>query len=138
MSDIKQPLLLGAHMSIAGGLELAYERGAEIGCTAIQIFTKSNRQWSATPISQDAIKRFIQAQQQSSIQVAIAHASYLINLGATDPIIHQKSAHALAQELDRCHSLSIPYLVLHPGSHGTTDQTACLNKISDTLNTVLE
>jgi deoxyribonuclease IV len=136
MSDKQHPLLLGAHMSIAGGLELAYQAGESIGCTAMQIFTKSNRQWAAKALDNDAITGFKQAQQASSIRSTIAHATYLINIGAIDHVTHQKSVAALMIELERCEQLNIPYLVLHPGSHGNTDEKSCLNKISDTLNTI--
>jgi len=136
MSHKKQALLLGAHMSISGGLELAYQAGESIGCTAMQIFTKSNRQWAAKALNNDVITGFKQAQRASSIKSTIAHATYLINIGAIDHTTHQKSVKALAMELERCAQLNIPYLVLHPGSHGNTDEKSCLNKISDTLNTI--
>lgn len=136
MSHKKPSLLLGAHMSIAGGLEYAYQAGESIGCTAIQIFTKSNRQWAAKELQPDDVNAFKLAQKKSHIKSTIAHATYLINIGASDPATHQKSVNALRIELDRCEQLNIDYLVLHPGSHGNTDEKTCLNKISDTLNTL--
>lgn len=138
MSHEKQSLLFGAHMSIAGGLELAYQAGESIDCTAIQIFSKSNRQWAAKHLDSGAIAAFKNAQKNSTIQSTMVHASYLINIGAPDHATHSKSVSALLIELDRCEKLNIPYLVLHPGSHGKTDEKICLNKISDTLNTVFE
>lgn len=137
MSDNKKNLLLGAHMSIAGGLELSYHRAEEIGCTAMQIFTKSNRQWRATNLTDETIRLFHATQHTSRIQETIAHASYLINLGTADQTIHTQSIQALKQELVRCYQLTIPYLVLHPGSRGITDEQSCLNRISDSLNFVL-
>lgn len=136
MTYKESSLLLGAHMSIAGGLDKAIERGESIGCTAIQIFTKSNRQWRARPISQEEATHFITTWQQSSIDSIIVHASYLINIGASDQSTNQKSVEALIIELDRCHQLTIPALVLHPGSAGTTDEQTTLDIISDNLNFV--
>ncbi|HLB40318.1 MAG TPA: deoxyribonuclease IV [Candidatus Babeliales bacterium] len=116
------PLLLGAHLSISGGLEQALITGAQIGCTAIQIFTKSNRQWQARPITAAAAALFQRTQEISGVQVVGAHASYLINLAAPNLAIQHKSVTGLAVELQRCTQLQIPYLILHPGNGlGLTD-----------------
>lgn len=133
-----QKPLLGAHMSIAGGFYKAIDAGKEIGCTAIQIFTKSNRQWKAKPITPEDAQAFIEAQKKSPIQVTVAHASYLINLGSANPETRSKSLNALIEEIKRCNTLSIPYLVLHPGTAepGTEDQTAI--DIGAAINTALE
>ncbi len=85
MSQTSNTLLLGAHISIAEGLDQAIDRGKSIGCTAIQIFTKSNRQWFARPLTQENIDAFKQTWKQSNIQSVIAHAAYLINLGSSNP-----------------------------------------------------
>lgn len=130
-------LLLGAHMSIAGGIHLAIERGESIGCTAIQIFTKSNRQWHAKPITDEEAIAFKNAWKSSSIQSVIAHASYLINIGSSNHEIEKKSVNALELEIKRCAALDIPYLVLHPGSRTDTNEESCLAKISDNLNKLL-
>ena len=134
----KHSLLLGAHMSMAGGIHLAIERGESIGCTAIQLFTKSNRQWHAKPLTHEEITLFKDAWKQSSIQSVVTHATYLINIGSPDKEIEKKSMDALAMELARSSSLDIPYLVLHPGSHINSDEESCLQRISDNLNTLLK
>ncbi len=127
-------------MSIAGGLEQAVKRGESIGCTAIQIFTKSNRQWDAKPLTQEAIDAFKQAFSDSPISAkhVVTHATYLINLGSPDRSISHKSALALSQELERCNALGIPYLVLHPGSHVDSGEEHCLEQIGDNLNKILD
>lgn len=132
-------LLLGGHMSIAGGFEQAVIRGESIGCTAIQIFTKSNRQWQAKEITQDAINLFEQTLKNSPISQSnvVTHATYLINIGSPDKEIGHKSAVALAEELNRCHQLGIPYLVLHPGSHVDSGEQACLERIAHNLDKIL-
>jgi len=129
--------LLGAHMSISGEMDLAIKRGVSIGCSAIQIFTKSNRQWHAKPITHEEENAFKRASKNSSIQSIIAHASYLINIGSPNEDLEKKSVHALELELNRCTALDIPYLVLHPGSHTNTDEGACLARISNNINKVL-
>lgn len=129
-------LLFGAHMSIAGGIDKALDRGESIGCTAIQIFTKSNRQWHAKPLDAQEIALFKEKRKKSSIKSVIAHATYLINLGTSDKLLEKKSIDAVLIELKRCGDLEIPYLVLHPGSRGNTDEESCLERISDNLNKI--
>src|SRR4030095_1602989 len=131
-------LLLGAHMSIAEKLYLAIERGESIGCTAIQIFTKSNRQWKAKHLTDEEITTFKNKWKQSSIQSIITHATYLIKIGSPDKDIEKKSIDALATDLERSASLGISYLVLHPGSHAKTDEKSCIQRISKNLNHVLK
>lgn len=134
----KKTLLLGAHISIAGGFEQAIIRGESIGCTAIQIFTKSNRQWNAKPIPQETSTLFKEAVRASSIQTVIAHAAYLINIGSPHNETRNKSIQSLMQELHRCQQLTIPYLVLHPGSRGSSSSKECLTAIAQALNQVLD
>ena len=110
-------MLLGAHLSTAGGVDKAFDRAEAIDCTAFQIFTKSNRQWKATPLDPAAIERYHQRQTETRIKPVVCHASYLLNLGTTDDALWHKSMDALVIELERCEQLQIPYLVLHPGAH---------------------
>src|SRR5690242_12439486 len=84
-------LLIGAHMSIEGGFAHAIERGQSIGCTAIQIFTKSNRQWHAKTITNQEIDDFKNALKKSTIHSVMAHASYLINIASSDAHTRSKS-----------------------------------------------
>lgn len=95
----QKKLLLGAHMSIEGGLHKAIERGIETGCTTLQIFTKSNRQWHAKAISSEEIEKFKQAVTASGINPIVAHASYLINLASPEEATRKKSIIALKKNL---------------------------------------
>ena len=110
-------MLLGAHLSIAGGVDKAFDRAEKLACTSFQIFTKSNRQWKARELTSDEIERYHQRQAETGIEPVICHASYLINIGASDEKVWQKSVEALVVELERCELLKIPHLVLHPGAH---------------------
>ncbi|HSW75914.1 MAG TPA: deoxyribonuclease IV [Candidatus Saccharimonadales bacterium] len=135
----KENLLIGAHVSIAGGFHKAILAGEEIGATCIQIFTKSNRQWKAKPITKQEIESFQAQQKNSSIQVVVAHAAYIINLGSTSHETVEKSVHALVEELKRCDALKIPYLVVHPGTmHFKDDEQKSLIFIADQINKVLD
>ncbi|MBS1986467.1 deoxyribonuclease IV [Candidatus Dependentiae bacterium] len=130
-------LLLGAHLSIADGFDDSIQQAMSLGCTTLQIFTKSNRQWHAKALEATEVKAFLAAQKQSSIAPVVAHASYLINIGSADQALRSKSIDALLLELERCSALSIAYLVLHPGSHTKTDEMLCLAIVADSINQVL-
>ncbi|RME76016.1 MAG: deoxyribonuclease IV [Chloroflexi bacterium] len=129
-------MLLGAHLSIAGGVDKAFDRAEAIQCTAFQIFTKSNRQWKAKPLDEKTIARYHQRQAETGIKPVICHASYLINIGATDDTVWQKSVDALLIELERCESLGIPYLVLHPGAHMGQGVDAGIARVVQALDLV--
>lgn len=130
--------LLGAHMSIAGGLHRAPLRGRETGCQVIQIFTRNRNRWKSKKLSAKEIDLFHKACDQASILVVAAHNSYLINLASTRSHVLEKSFHALLQELERAELLEIPYLVMHPGAHVGDGEKKGLRKIADSLNRVFE
>jgi len=109
--------LLGAHMSIAGGVSESIGRGTSIGCDCIQIFTKSSRTWKNKPYSEEEIAAFRRNVRESGISCVIAHDSYLVNLGAPDDALRKKSIAGFIDELERCEQLGVPWLVTHPGSH---------------------
>src|SRR5579875_2466043 len=100
--------LLGAHMSIAGSVGEALLRGRQGGCECIQIFTKSSRQWAAKPYTEEEIAAFKRNQKETGISTVIAHDSYLLNLGAPDEGLRQKSIAGLIDELEGCEMLGIP------------------------------
>ena len=134
----KKIILLGAHISISGGFHKAIEKGEEIGCTAIQIFTKSGRSWFAKEITQQEIDKFQETLKKSSIKSVIAHSAYLINLGSPKKEIEQKSIKGLKLELERCDQLSIPFLVIHPGAHLKSGEEKCLEQIAKNLSDILK
>ncbi len=122
-------VLLGAHMSIAGGAHMAIERACSIQCTAMQIFVKNNMQWFAPPLSVTEIRSFLDHQQRVQLAAVFAHANYLINLAATNPQFHANSLRALAEELIRADQFELPFLVMHPGAHLGAGEEAGLEKI---------
>ncbi len=131
-------LLLGAQMSIAGGVDLAPLRGQEVGCRAIQLFTKSSNQWRARPLPPEEIERYRANLQATGITQAVAHDSYLINLASTDPALHQRSMAAFLEELERAEALGIPHLVTHPGAHMGAGEEAGLRQVSNGLRELLK
>lgn len=110
-------LLLGAHVSIAGGLDKAFARAEDVGCTVMQIFTKNASQWQAKPLGNLEVEAFSNAWSVSVIGPVIAHDSYLINLATPEDAAWEKSKAAFLDEMERCAALGIPQLVMHPGAH---------------------
>lgn len=125
--------LLGAHMSIAGGLHRAVERAVALGCTALQIFTRNASQWQAKPLAEAEVARFRAAWRDSGIGPIAVHDSYLINLASPDPALRQRSIRAFGEELDRCHRLGTGALVMHPGAHLGTGVEAGLERLCDSF-----
>lgn len=130
-------LLLGAHMSIAGGVHLAIGRGFALGCTAIQIFTKNATQWRTEPLAAQEIAEF-KAERRTAGLMVVAHDAYLINLGSPDKALFERSVTAFRHEMDRAEELDIPYLVMHPGAHTGSGEHAGLTSISRGLNRLLK
>ncbi len=131
-------MILGAHMSIAGGYYKAVNSAKKAGCDCVQVFTKNNNQWRAKPITDDDAARFIDAMQEHSISAPLSHASYLINLASPKDELRSKSIDAMIVELERAHLLQIPHVVFHPGSFTTSSEQEGLDAIVDSLNTILQ
>lgn len=129
-------MLLGAHVSIAGGVSRAFERAAQIDATAMQIFTKNANRWQAKPLADKEIKAFAAAWQASEVVSVIAHDSYLINLAAPDGENRNRSLAAFGDELQRCAALGITGLVMHPGAHLDAGETIGLQRIAAALRDI--
>jgi deoxyribonuclease-4 len=127
--------LLGAHISIAGGVENAPDRGHELKCDTIQIFTKNQRQWIAKELSEESIKTFKEKIKLYNLQKPVVHDSYLINLASANKETYEKSREAFIDEAYRAYQLEIPYLVFHPGSNPDIEEG--IKRISDALNTTI-
>lgn len=129
--------LLGAHVSVAGGLANAFANGLDAGCTALQIFTKNANRWQAKPITDEDATAFRDAWEASDIGPVIAHDAYLINLASPKESLWEKSKNALLDELQRCAQLGINGLVLHPGAHLGTGEEAGLHRIRQAFEEIL-
>lgn len=132
----EKTLLLGAHQSIAGGVEKALERGQEVGCDTVQIFVKSPNRWVSKPLADENVGAFKEAVEDTGIWPVFAHALYLINLATPDDALWQKSLDALTDDLERCELLGLPGLVIHPGSHMGSGEEAGIARIAAALDEV--
>lgn len=132
---------IGAHVSAAGGVHNAPLNAHRIGATAFALFTKNQRQWSASALSRETVEAFKENCREygySSNQI-LAHDSYLINLGHPDSSGLEKSRKAFLDELIRCEELGLTTLNFHPGSHlNRVSETECLKTIAHSLNHVID
>lgn len=129
---------LGAHMSISGGLPLALERGASIGCSAVQLFVQNRNQWKARPLGRGEAAAFREAAEGFRREFILAHSIYLVNLASPEPGIREKSRRGFLKEMRRAERLGIAYIVLHPGSHKGAGEAAGIAAIVDNLDHLLE
>lgn len=129
---------LGAHMSAAGGLYKAFARAHEAGCDTMLVFTKSNRQWKAKPITDEDIANYKEtAAHYDHITPVSVHASYLINIASPDDALWEKSYQALKDEVERAAAFDIPLLTFHPGSHMKSEPEEGLARIATGLRRLL-
>jgi deoxyribonuclease-4 len=129
--------LVGAHMSIAGGVFNAVLHAETAGCDCVQLFVKSSNQWRAKPLTEEEVAQFSAERKRTGIDPAIAHASYLLNCASPDAALWEKSRDALLVEYERCDRLGIAGLVFHPGSHMGTGAEQGLGRIANAINHVL-
>jgi deoxyribonuclease-4 len=110
-------MILGAHVSIAGGVANAPQNALKCTCETLQIFTKSQLQWQVAPLSRDEIAGFKRGMQLNHLVPGMVHAAYLVNLAAPDPELLAESRNCMISDIGRTEHLGIPYLVVHPGAH---------------------
>ncbi len=125
---------LGAHMSIAGGVDQAVQRGASIGCETVQVFVKSPNRWAPRKLPPEEIERFRQVAAETGIHPIFAHDSYLVNLGSPDEALWAKSLASLLEEVEHSEALGLPFLVMHPGAHMDAGVEAGLDRVAQALN----
>jgi len=128
--------LLGAHMSIAGGVGNAFIQGKKVACDAIQIFTKSSRQWASKPYSKEEIEQFHINRKETGIGAVVAHDSYLLNMGSPDAALRTRSVAAFIDELERCEVLGVTNLIAHPGAHVGAGELDGIKTIAKSLDEV--
>jgi deoxyribonuclease-4 len=130
-------MLIGAHVSPAGGLAKAIERGAERGCQAIQIFNQSPRMWRPTAYAEDDFAAFRTAMKDSPIKAVLIHAVYLLNCASEDAEIRDKSRASLIQSLQVGRGIGATGVVLHPGSAKQGDVPAAIKRAGQVIKEAL-
>jgi deoxyribonuclease-4 len=128
-------MVLGSHLSVAGGLHKAVEKAAELGFDAVALFVRNQVQWRVPPLPEQAVATFKETRRRLGIRPVVAHASYLFNL-ACNHTIRAKSIDAMVADLQRCNRLGVEFLVLHPGSCPNLEDG--IARIADGLNEIMQ
>lgn len=132
---------VGAHVSIAGGVEKAPLNAKAIGAKAFAMFTKNQRQWKSPTLTSKSIQAFRDTLEACGYRPkdVLPHDGYLINLGNPNEDARKKSLDSFIDELERCAALGLPVLNFHPGSHlRKISVEECLDLIGDSINRALE
>lgn len=131
-------ILLGAHMSIAGGTPYAIDRARRAGCTVLQIFVKNNNQWKGKPLTPEEVEAFRKRRAAAGLVDVVAHTCYLINLASREGDLRRLSIDTLLEELRRATVLGLSHLVVHPGSHGGDGEAVGIGRIAQALDEIHE
>jgi deoxyribonuclease-4 len=129
--------LLGAHMSVAGGLPRAVDRAIVHGCQAFQIFSKNASQWRGRVLPAAEIREFRARVRRSRLAPVVSHGSYLINLASANAGLRRQSVEAMADELDRAEALGLLGVVLHPGCYTDGSEAHGMALIAEALDQLL-
>jgi deoxyribonuclease-4 len=118
---------------VAGGVHTAPGRGKAIGAEVIQIFSKQQTRWMGKALEEEDVRSFREETGKTGVQTVAIHAAYLINLGSATESVRTRSLYALEDEASRAAMLSVPYLVLHPGSSGEDPEEEGIERIARAL-----
>jgi deoxyribonuclease-4 len=127
-------MLLGAHISIGGGIAGSPERGRKLTCDCMQIFSKNQMQWKAKPLDLEDAEAFKANSKKYKIVETVIHDSYLINLGSPDKSLLKQSRETFLDEMVRAKHLGVRNLIFHPGAHMGAGEQAGLKKVAESMN----
>jgi deoxyribonuclease-4 len=128
--------MFGSHLSISGGMHNALLDAERLGMDCVQVFTKNQQQWKCSPLSEESVGSWRTHCTRLKFKRTVSHDSYLINLASPDPGLRQKSIDLFIEELARCVTLKIPYLVTHPGAHMGAGEELGLRRVAEALDEV--
>jgi len=129
-------MIIGAHVSVQGGIENGPINANKLGISAIQVFSKNQRQWNGKPLSNEGVEKWFEGLETYGIKHKISHASYLVNLCNPDQEKREKSILSMVDELERAERLKLSNVVLHPGSHLKQGEEWGLKTIADSINKI--
>jgi deoxyribonuclease-4 len=128
--------MFGSHLSIAGGMHKALLEAERLGMESCQVFTKNQKQWATKPLEVEAIGQWRMHCDRLEYSHTVSHDSYLINLASPDEEMRRKSIVLFIEELSRCETLRIPYLVTHPGAHMGQGEEIGVRRVAESLDEV--
>ncbi len=123
---------IGAHMSIAGGVENCVYNGDDVGCEVVQLFTKSNRRWAAKELGEEDQTAFMEAQDETAVEASMVHMAYLVNLASPKEEQFEKSFDAFVKEIRRAE------FCFHPGSHTGQGEENAIEQVADAVRDGIE
>lgn len=129
-------MLLGCHLSIAGGLDKAIDKAQALKINALQVFSHSARSWRMSPLRPDDARRFIERRRNSPIEYMVIHTGYLINLASPKEAIYKLSIRALREEVKRAGELGISHINTHIGAHVGAGKEFGLKRVAQALNII--
>jgi deoxyribonuclease IV len=131
-------MLIGAHVSTAGGLDKAIKRGAELGCESIQIFNQSPRMWRPTKYGPEDFAAFKEAMADSPVEAVVIHAVYLINCATKDKDLRKKSLASLTHALRTGDGIGAAGVVLHPGAQKGEPHSPSMKRAAKVIEAALK
>ena len=130
--------MFGSHLSIAGSMANALLEAERLKMDAVQVFTKSQRQWAVRPLDPGVVADWQAEVRRLGWQDrTVSHASYLINLASPDDALWRKSIDLMTVEVERCETLEIAYLVHHPGAFTSSTPAEGLGRIAEAYKELL-
>jgi deoxyribonuclease-4 len=129
-------IMFGSHLSISGGMHNALLKAEELGFDCVQVFTKNQQQWKCSPLAEETVGSWRSHCDRLKFEHTVSHDSYLINLASPDAALRKKSIELFVEELSRCVTLGIPYLVTHPGAHMGEGEKIGLRRVAQALDEV--
>lgn len=130
--------MLGAHLSITGGLHNALLKAEKLGLDTVQVFTKNQQQWRVPELRPEVVNEWGVIAERLGFLHTVSHDSYLINLASPDEGLWRRSIELFVEEFARCSALRIPYLVMHPGAHMGQGEDWGLTRVAEGLDRVWE
>ena len=131
-------MIIGAHVSAAGGIGNAVDRAVEIGAEAVQIFGSSTRSWRFKALTDAQAEGFIEKNAEAGLSPPFLHAIYLINLGNSNPENVDKSVTSLVQYMNLAHQIGAGGVIFHPGSHGGAGYEGVFPQVVESIHRVLD
>lgn len=134
----KLGMKLGAHLSIAGGIDKSVDRAKELNINAFQIFSHNVRSWSTRELREEEVEEFKKKRAEFGIEYVVAHTSYLLNLASPKDELWNKSKRGLIEEVRRADRLGIAAINTHIGAHTGSGMEAGLTRLTEALGEVVE
>ncbi len=131
-------MLVGAHISIGGSIDMAVDRALKLGCNTFQIFTRNPRGWQQSPLTEESIQLFRKKLSSSNLMLPLIHMPYLPNIASPVDQTYNRSVEVLTEELRRSSLLAVPYVVTHVGSHLGSGIKRGMARVVDACNKALE